>query len=120
VFRHTDGYPSEAGADILRFFTAIEEQSDGDTRFDDSSMLAARYVVFLAQMFTSAELPLAFMSVRVMQQDSSDIEFRYHVYCEGEGRPRVTVDDVYNEKTLTLQEALDGGFNDEDDEDRLN
>ena len=117
VFRHTDGYPSEAGADILNFFTAIEEQSEGDTRFGDSSMLAARYVVFLNQMFAPPGRPLASLGVRVMQQDSSDIEYRYHVYCEGNGRPRVTVDGIYSEKTVTLQEALDGAFNDEDDED---
>lgn len=114
IFRHTDGYPSAAGADILEFFDAIEAQAGGDTRFGDASMLAARYVVFLSQMFAGDPAkPLDFLSVRVLDEDTADTEFTYHVYCEG-GRPRVTVD---GGKVVTLQEALDGAFNDEDDED---
>src|SRR3990172_6611860 len=50
VYRHSDGYPSAAGADILRFFNEVRAQTD-DTRFYDSSYLAAKYVVFLAGMF---------------------------------------------------------------------
>ena len=115
IFRHTDGYPAGAGADIVEFFNAIEEQAGGDTRFGDASMLAARYVVFLGQMFArDPAKPLDFLSVRVLDEDTADTEFTYHVFCEG-GRPRVTVDG--GDQVVTLQEALDGAFNDEDDED---
>lgn len=126
IFRHTDGYPAVAGADILKFFGAIEEQASHDTRFNDASMLAARYVVFLSREFTTTykgkgewenygnERPLDFLSVRVLDQDTLDTEFTYHVHCESGDRPRVTVESGGH--TVTLQEALDGAFNDEDDE----
>jgi len=107
IFRHTDGYPSGAGADILAFFDAIEEQAGGDTRFNDASMLAARYVVFLAQMFArDPAAPLDFLSVRVMMQDTADTEYVYHVYCDTKGRPTVTVDGS-DRDGMPLQEALD-------------
>lgn len=129
IFRHTDGYPSVTGADLLKFFDAIEEQAKGDTRFGDASMLAARYVVFLSQMFTTeykgkgewenygSERPLDFISVRVLLEDTADTEFVYHVYCKEGGRPKVEVFSYRHDKTLPLQEAIDGGFSDEDDED---
>jgi hypothetical protein len=119
VFRHTDGYPKEAGADLLKFFDAIEAQAPHDTRFDDASMLAARYVVFLSRMFTRTytgggewenygnERPLDFISVRVLQEDTADTEYVYHVYCKEGGRPKVTVDNLNTGETLPLQEAVE-------------
>jgi len=124
IFRHTDGYPSGAGADILKFFDAIEAQTT-DTRFDDASMLAARYVVFLSREFTrdykgdgkwedyGGERPLDFLSVRVMMQDTADTEYVYHVYCDTKGRPTVTVDGS-DRDGVPLQEALDAENEDDD------
>lgn len=82
VFRHTDGYPEGLGEDIRKFFKAIKEQCGQDTRFNDPTMLAARWVVWdAAQMADSSDKPLKFLSVRIMLQDSGDIEYRYKILC---------------------------------------
>jgi len=89
IYRHPDGYPEGAGVDILRF---LEECSKlPDPRFSDPSYLAAKYVVFLADMFNYTytghgehkrpESRLQFISVGVVNQDPGDIEYRYVVNC---------------------------------------
>ena len=112
IYRHSDGYPEGAGKDLLAFFEKVRSDTM-DTRFGDASYLAAKYVVFLAQMFSrkfertpSGEYEyrdnepwsLDFLSVGVMDEDPSDIEYRYIVDCSQEvnegsalRRPRVTV-----------------------------
>jgi hypothetical protein len=106
VYRHSDGYPEGAGTDILRFLDRLE-QNVPDNRFGDPSYLAAKYVVFLAEIFNqyagttwqktdNGELvratrqvdPLDFLSVGIVDQDPGDIEYRYTVTC-GTGRPEV-------------------------------
>lgn len=106
IYRHTDGYPSGAGADIDRFFAAVEEQTK-DTRFTDPNYLAAKYVVFLANEFAWTYKPdpqangwtqvksnqLDFLSVGVVMEDPGDIEYRYIIDCGNlteDGRPSVT------------------------------
>src|SRR5690242_11256058 len=81
VFRHTDGYPEGLGADIRKFFKAVKEQCGQDTRFNDPTMLAARWVVFDAGQMARGSQPLNFLSVRIMLQDSGDIEYRYKIIC---------------------------------------
>jgi hypothetical protein len=108
IYRHSDGYPGAAGADLLKFFDEVQRQTS-DTRFDDPSYLAAKYVVFLAGQFahtygklpngeygyTKSE-PLDFLSVGVLMSDPSDIEYRYRVDCSKrvDDRPRVIVQEV--------------------------
>jgi len=104
IYRHADGYPSGAGADLLRFFDEVSELDD--TRFSDASYLAAKYVVFLAREFsvdydwsaTPAKITpkasrLDFLSVGVVRTDPGDIEYRYVVDCREtiNGRPKTTV-----------------------------
>jgi hypothetical protein len=97
VYRHWDGYPEVAGADVLRFFEQVRAQTQ-DTRFDDPSYLAARYVVFLADIFRDAGAfssgkMLDFISVGIVQDDPGDIEYRYIVNCserDDDGNPIVT------------------------------
>ena len=79
VYRHTDGYPEGAGVDIHRFLERVEQET-ADTRFGDASYLAAKYVVFLAEMFASRR-PLDFLSVGIVREDYPDIEYRYIVDC---------------------------------------
>lgn len=104
IYRHWDGHPEYAGADILRYLDAVADQTS-DTRFGDATMLAARYVAYLGERFTwqydheqgehVQQPPLSFLSVRVLMDDPYDLEYRYHVYCDGDPlgrtRPRVTV-----------------------------
>jgi hypothetical protein len=51
VYRHSDGYPKGAGRDLCQFLTRCKKLQD--SRLTDPSYLAARYVVFLAEMFAS-------------------------------------------------------------------
>jgi hypothetical protein len=104
VYRHSDGYPEGAGVDILRFLDECGKLKD--PRFSDSTYLAAKYVVFLADLFNDeyvcdkktgngtwkrADSKLAFLSVGVMRQDPCDIEYRYVIDCRNftNGRPTV-------------------------------
>jgi len=94
VYRHPDGYPEGAGADLLKFID--ECKALHDPRFGDPSYLAAKYVVFLADIFNYAyslgpegygkKRPasrLEFLSVGVVMEDPGDIEYRYVVTCDG-------------------------------------
>ena len=94
VYRHCDGYPSGAGTDILRFLRDVEAQTR-DTRFNDPSYLAAKYVVWLAGQFANGDKPLDFLSVGVVLEDPGDIEFRYVIECGQRGtHPKVACFDV--------------------------
>lgn len=106
VYRHADGYPEGAGADILKFLEEVKRDVP-DTRFDDPSYLAAKYVVFLAREFSVdynfgtspvTTVPKAsrldFLSVGIMSKDPGDIEYRYTVVC-GRGVPDVFVQKTY-------------------------
>jgi hypothetical protein len=87
VYRHFDG--DSLDDDLEEFFKEVQEQTD-DTRFDDPTYLAARYVVWQAQQYAkhSPGKPLAFTGVGVYQRDPSDIAYRWLVSCDG-GVPRV-------------------------------
>jgi hypothetical protein len=99
VYRHSDGYPEGLGKDLEKFFDAVEAQTS-DTRFDDPSYLAAKFVVWQADQYTvkydrSSPEPketkgnmLDFLSVGIVMSDPGDIEYRYTVKC-GHARPKV-------------------------------
>jgi hypothetical protein len=104
VYRHSDGYPEGAGRDINSFISQCAKLKD--SRLNDPSYLAAKYVVFLADMFnntfamnTSGEYgytrnvsKLDFLSVGIMDSDPTDIEYRYVIDCGNlvKGKPIVT------------------------------
>jgi hypothetical protein len=109
IYRHINGYPGSAGTDILRFLDQCAEldkdrESQSGSRFEDPAYLAAKYVVFLADMFnvrysfedsalseSKAPSKLDFLSVGVVNEDPSDIEYRYVITCGARGtRPKVT------------------------------
>jgi len=97
IYRHPDGYPDGphgVPADLERFFQAVEEQCDGDTRYDDPEYLAAKFLVWQALRFgRNPEKPLDFLSVSPCIKDHGDIEFIYTVDCDNrdeKGRPTVT------------------------------
>lgn len=104
IYRHPDGYPEGAGVDLLAFLDRCATLKD--PRFSDPSYLAAKYVVFLAEMFavdydwknggktTPTKDRLDFISVGVMDRDPGDIEYRYVVECSNAGRPKVTCYEV--------------------------
>ena len=103
IYRHSDGYPECAGRDIVAFLK--ECKGLPDPRLTDPSYLAAKYVVFLANMLNHSYKAIAgkfqrvqnasrldFLSVGVMNEDPGDIEYRYVVDCGiiQNGLPEVT------------------------------
>ena len=117
VYRHTDGYPEGAGMDIMKFLRACKKLPD--SRLNDPAYLAAKYVVFLADMFNNkftkfeqagvcdeshkpvkageygykrAASKLDFLSVGILQKDAGDIGYRYVIDCGKlvKGLPTVT------------------------------
>ncbi len=106
IYRHSDGYPEVGGADIARFLDRMA--SFNNTRFEDAEYLAARFVVFLAQMSAykyenrgdgyrryPAEDPLDFISVGVCIENHGDIEYLYKVRCGfGRVKPGVEVFEI--------------------------
>jgi hypothetical protein len=97
--------------DLKQFFADVKVQTE-DTRFTDANYLAAKWVVWLAQMFCRdynftdmgaepsnhfKERPLDFISVGVVMENPGDIEYEYFVNCEKmdkHGFPKVTYKSV--------------------------
>lgn len=109
VYRHGDGYPDGLGADLQAFFKEVRENVK-DLRFDDPSYLAAKWIVWDAKQHAihydwsskagnePKETPahfLDFLSVGVVMTDPGDIEYRYHVICDG--TPTVTCETAEGE-----------------------
>jgi poly-gamma-glutamate capsule biosynthesis protein CapA/YwtB (metallophosphatase superfamily) len=116
VYRHSDGYPEGAGRDINSFLSQCAKLKD--SRLDDASYLAAKYVVFLADMFnnryeeqangeygyTQNLSKLDFISVGIMAGDPCDIRYRYVIDCGNlvKGKPTVTAYQVGECDTYTV------------------
>jgi len=103
VYRHHDGYPDGLGLgqDLVRFIQEVKQLRD--TRLDDASYLAAKWVVFdvleyHAYQAASNETRIAvgqepyypdpvprldFLSIGIVMEDPGDIEYRYHVIADG-------------------------------------
>jgi hypothetical protein len=92
IYRHSDGYPKGHGKDLVKFLNECKKLAD--SRLDDPAYLAAKLVVFLADMFNGtytytsgkpkrvrAKSKLDFLSVGVVMKDPGDIEYRYVIDC---------------------------------------
>ena len=94
IYRHDNGYPEGAGCDLISFLKQCKALPD--SRLSDPPYLAAKYVVFLADMYNSSweldevtrerkqirhESKLDFLSVGILPEDPGDIEYRYTVDC---------------------------------------
>lgn len=98
IYRHSNGYPDGVLPDLEKFFTEVERQVPGDTRFGDPAYLAAKFVVWQAWEFAKiyqdaglgANAPLDFLSVGIMSEDAGDGEYVYTVICNNDRRPEVT------------------------------
>ena len=89
VYRHYDAY--QLADDLKEFFVAQEKQAPGNARFDDVTMLAARYVVWQAAQYTKdPKRPLDFLGVRILNENPPDIEYVATVVGDPSGRvPKV-------------------------------
>ena len=95
VYRHSDGYPEGLGNDLQTFFGDVQLQTR-DTRFSDPCYLAAKFVVWQAARYARTN-PLDFFSgVGIVMEDPGDIEYRYHVRCDGVDRktPKIVIEKV--------------------------
>ena len=99
IYRHGDGYPDGLGLDLQTFFAEVKSNVE-DTRFNNGSYLAAKWVVWDARQMSQyskqdTKHPLAFLSVGIVQIDPGDIEYRYHVWCSAAGKsPKITCEKV--------------------------
>jgi len=113
VYRHGDGYPEGLGADIVRFIGEVRTLRD--TRLGDPAYLAAKWVVFDVlegqagqREFNEeqrakgrepyfGEGRLEFLGCGIVMEDPGDIEYRYHVLCDGKVGS-IAYDGGYGEK----------------------
>ncbi len=90
VYRHYDGNPEVALADLVRFLVELEMKVPpgpmSDPGFDNPRLLAARYVVFLAEAFAEdwSELPMNFTGVEFVDPNTKSF-YEYHVHCDRTG-----------------------------------
>lgn len=122
IYRHCGGYPAKGGMldSLSEFFADVQSQTK-DTRFNDPSYLAAKFVVWQAGQYrakwdgTQSNL-LDFLSLGVLMDDPSDIEYRYHVCCGDHPTPKVLWQKVRYGAAPTL-EGLREDRPSEDEED---
>ena len=82
VYRHWDGYPEGAGKDLGIFLERCADMKDG--RLYDPAYLAARYVVYLANIYREdgEPNPLNFLSVGIVPEPESYYpSYIYTVVC---------------------------------------
>lgn len=104
VYRHYDGYPDGAGgvvSSLAKFFSDVEKQTH-DTRFNDPSYLAAKFVVWQANEYSQKRdsktgklkkgKMLDFLGIGIVMANAGDIEYEYFVDCsrrDAKGWPMV-------------------------------
>lgn len=93
IYRHHDGYQEGLGRDLERFFDDVSHLRD--TRFNDPSYLAAKFVVWQAAEYAESPDKLNFISLGVVLKDTPDTEYVYLVECADENRPTVKVQNLY-------------------------
>jgi len=113
VYRHHDGYPDGHNGvlhSLQRFFAQVERDTS-DTRFNDPTYLAAKYVVWQARENAvsydfSAGKPKAkrskrldFLGVGIVMRNPDDLAYVYRVDCrvhDEKGRPIVGVSGAHD------------------------
>jgi uncharacterized protein YfeS len=112
VYVHHDGYPSYRGRQVMEFLRDVKSEIM-DTRFSESGVTAARFVGYMLKTYHDIALesvernedakkwtdthPLGAISVKLMNEDPGDIEYRYIVRCDQldeEGIPKVMMQEV--------------------------
>ena len=92
IYRHSDGYPEPNGVlkDLETFFQDVLQQAANDTRFDDASYLAAKFVVWQAKRYRRGDGELHFLGVGIMS-NGPRCEYEYLILCDRSGKkPAVT------------------------------
>jgi hypothetical protein len=85
VYRHWDGDDLEE--DLNAFLDEVEKQC-ADTRFDDPTYLAAKFVVWQAAQYTNDQ-PLNFLGVGICIDEVFQTEYNWAVSCTTKNRPTI-------------------------------
>lgn len=98
IYRHCDGYPDGVLPDLTEFFNEVKRQTY-DTRFHDPSYLAAKFVVWQAELNAATRASyyppkceknnLDFLGVGIIMNNPGDIEYEYFIRCYSDGVPIV-------------------------------
>jgi hypothetical protein len=88
IYRHHDGYPKGLGKDLKIFLQEVKRQCK-DTRFDDPSYLAAKFIVWQSVKYAedSISKPLNFLGIGICIKDPGDIEYKYLIKCKNNKLP---------------------------------
>ena len=97
LYFHFDGYPENMEPFLQDFFNEVEENVQ-DTRFGDASYLAAKLVVYAANIFTQYSYPasnpdkhrLDFLSLGIIPSSGYGTDYVYDVRCTNANRATVT------------------------------
>lgn len=95
IYIHYDGYPEGMEPFIQSFFDEVEANVH-DTRFGDASYLAAKFVVFAANLFKEFTYPksenkhrLDFLGLGIIPSTGYGVDYIYDIR-PGEAQPTVT------------------------------
>jgi len=80
LYVHYDGYPENRLPELAQFFQDVKEGTK-DTRFNDPTYLAAKFVVWYASKMAADKHPLDFLGIGVAMQDNLDSDYIYTVDC---------------------------------------
>lgn len=111
IYRHWGTTPESGMNGLPAFFDEVEKLDD--TRFNDPSYLAAKFVVWLADQHQNSDNKLNFISVGVIdsnvytEDNPSDIDFFYIVDCDKKSTmnskwPAVTAISTDENKTVVM------------------
>ena len=79
IYRHWDGSPKDVLPDIAKFLNVCSQLED--TRLDDPSYLAAKFVVWQAHEYNTSQNLVDFLGVGICQQDPLNIDYVYTIDC---------------------------------------
>lgn len=96
IYRFDDGQPENLGRDLVSFVAEVRTHVK-DKRFTDPDYLASRWIVYEALRYHAESVAiednpkkfqrhyLDFLGCSIMssEEDSEQVQFRYHVICDG-------------------------------------
>jgi len=104
VYRHCDGYPDGLGEDLKRFFAHVENTLV-DTRFEDPSYLAAKWLVWDSMQTYNydRENPLDFTTIGIVMETPADAQFEYDVVCTGANIPHLVCIEIGESESVLME-----------------
>jgi hypothetical protein len=92
IYRGIDGGPSSVLKDLNEYFQDLMFYL-GEPRFNEPELLAARYLVWQAELFSKGK-GFNFLSLGICSEDHEDIEYIYTVACFEDKLPAISYEEV--------------------------